>query len=658
MENNNKQKCTISARIFYLLLIFTLASCAQLPEQKTVNNIVWLEQGWKSDERDRFHFESQGTMTIPVPYEWFIAFEQPGFNLFGEKGLVIENGYLSHFGFISTSPTQQNQAGLPVGFAVTYNTTNPAIGDGKVNGVGLTCAACHTGQMIVNDTSIRYDGGPAMSDLTGLISVLGLAAIETFIDENKFDRFAQRVLGIENTPAKRSELKKDLKQVIIRQVKGIIEPLKLKDAGLIEAIKEDLHHKKFISFIKDVRKLIHKKRDKPTKEGFARLDALNRIGNTVFGGDTGNYANVAVIQAPVNYPHLWNASWFRWVQYDASIMGPMIRNSGEAMGVAAYIKLDENAKNNFESSVPLDNLFWVETMLAGKTPPTKNRKFTGLQHPKWDEKLFNKIDKQKHAKGAKLYQEHCQGCHLAPFDSDEFWTHNWTPANKAGQSYLDLPIVSLDLLGTDPEEAKVLIDRKVDTRGIGLNTEVYVESYDWFANDPVYYGAKDDWCKKTVIKDGESQPFSVSLGAAVQEVNDAWYKSHNISKADQMKMNGYRKNCLRAPPAYKARPLNGIWATAPFLHNGSVPSIFDLLSPLAERPKTFYLGSLEYDIKNMGYNTEEKKGYTKIDTSIKGNSNAGHEFSNKQGKGVIGPLLSKEERYQIIEYLKDIRSVN
>ena len=52
-------------------------------------------------------------------------------------------------------------------------------------------------------------------------------------------------------------------------------------------------------------------------------------------------------------------------------------------------------------------------------------------------------------------------------------------------------------------------------------------------------------------------------------------------------MNGFRPNGVRAPLAYKARPLNGIWATPPYLHNASVPNIYALLSPVSERPTNF-----------------------------------------------------------------------
>ena len=71
---------------------------------------------------------------------------------------------------------------------------------------------------------------------------------------------------------------------------------------------------------------------------------------------------------------------------------------------------------------------------------------------------------------------------------------------------------------------------------------------------------------------------------------------------------------LRPPLAYKARPHNGIWATPPYLHNGSVPSVYALLSPVSERPKVFYLGSKQYDPEYLGLNTDRLKGATEFCT--------------------------------------------
>ncbi len=645
--------------IILIGFIIFVSGCINIPTMPTSNNITWLEQGWTEQERQKFHHTSQGTMTLPIPYEWFSALEQPGFKLFGTKGLVIENGYLARLGFITGEITPYNQAGLPVGFSVDYNVTNPAISKTTFNAIGLTCAACHTGQMRVNDISVRYDGGPAMTNLTEFISVLSVALIETYIDDAKFSRFSQRILGITNTKANRKKLRKSLKHTLKNQIQSIVKLEELQLAGLRDKARKDIKEHPFRNRIKIIRDII-KDRKKSTAEGFTRLDALNRIGNTVFGTATGNLKNIVKTDAPVNYPYLWNTSWFLWVQYDASIMGPMIRNSGEALGVAAYVTLDQNSPNNFNSSVKLDNLFWMESLLGGTTPPTKNKKFYGLQPPQWREDIFGEINQKKHAQGAKLYAELCQGCHLPPMDSEKFWSDTyWTKPDEKNQSYLDLPIVDINYIGTDPQEALVLIKRKVDTTNIGLNTRVYLEDKEWFTkNNPVYFGSKSTDCKPVMVTDGKAQPFSLSLGATVQSVNDYRYKTHNTPIAQQEKMNGYRKNCLRAPFAYKARPLNGVWATAPFLHNGAVPNIYTLLSPVKERPKKFYLGSLDYDIKKMGYKMIKAKGFFELDTTIIGNSNKGHEFSNTPEKGVIGRGLSKEERYQLIEYLKDIRVVD
>ncbi|MBX3335169.1 MAG: hypothetical protein KF876_13665 [Nitrospira sp.] len=120
-------------------------------------------------------------------------------------------------------------------------------------------------------------------------------------------------------------------------------------------------------------------------------------------------------------------------------------------------------------------------------------------------------------------------------------------------------------------------------------------------------------------------------------------------------MNGNRPNLLQTKNIYKARPLNGIWATAPFLHNGSVPTMYALLSPVAERPREFCLGDREYDPIHMGYRTQCTEGAFRLDTSIPGNLNTGHEFKDgPSGLGVLGRGLSQQERLDLIEFLKSL----
>jgi hypothetical protein len=103
-----------------------------------------------------------------------------------------------------------------------------------------------------------------------------------------------------------------------------------------------------------------------------------------------------------------------------------------------------------------------------------------------------------------------------------------------------------------------------------------------------------------------------------------------------------------------------VWATPPYLHNGSVPTIWHLLGPEDKRPPTFWLGHREYDPKHLGYEHDRKlPGGFEFDTSLRGNHNTGHVFDNSYKKpgqkpGVIGRGLSDDERLALIEYLKVI----
>ena len=105
--------------------------------------------------------------------------------------------------------------------------------------------------------------------------------------------------------------------------------------------------------------------------------------------------------------------------------------------------------------------------------------------------------------------------------------------------------------------------------------------------------------------------------------------------------------------SYKARSLNGIWATAPYLHNGSVPTLYDLLLPKKRdsdpkdgeyRPDQFQVGSREFDPERVGLKSSGYTGFT-FDTRHAGNSNAGHTY---------GTGLDKEERLDLLEYLKSL----
>jgi hypothetical protein len=102
-------------------------------------------------------------------------------------------------------------------------------------------------------------------------------------------------------------------------------------------------------------------------------------------------------------------------------------------------------------------------------------------------------------------------------------------------------------------------------------------------------------------------------------------------------------------PAYESRVLHGIWATAPYLHNSSVPNLWELLKPPAEHTTSFMVGSRVFDPKNVGYDTEHspfKNGLFVVDpANANGNGNGGH---------VYGTDLTEEQRWAIVEFLKTL----
>ena len=96
---------------------------------------------------------------------------------------------------------------------------------------------------------------------------------------------------------------------------------------------------------------------------------------------------------------------------------------------------------------------------------------------------------------------------------------------------------------------------------------------------------------------------------------------------------------------YAARPLYGIWAAAPYLHNGSVPTLYDLLLPPEQRPKTFALGGREYDPVKLGFavGTACSQRDCLVDTTRTGDGNGGH---------IWGTDLAEPDRMALLEYLK------
>ena len=630
----------------------------ELPKYRELETIHLNPEGWGKYNDHWFHNTSQGTATLPIPYDWLIALEEPSSNpwfiFFSEKKPFVED-YILRLGFIKGAKSIENPDGLPIGLARTESLYFPGIGR-KAAAVGFTCAACHTGQMIHDDKRYVIDGGPAMTDISLLRTSLGAALGQTVLSSkflvfnHRFKRFAERVLGSHDNVLTRSRLKKELANTISELAKS-------QDTILVT-------------------------------EGFTRLDALNRIGNQVFAKAMNRESNYSPIVAPVNFPHIWTTSWFNWVQYDASIMQPLVRNVGEALGVKAYVNTtagesfeNNNDKNQrFASSVPVKKLVEMEEWLGGTHPLKNGNEFNGITAPAWPAE-FPEIDQDLANAGAVLYKNRCQHCHLPPVTSDEFWDSKYWhkiqymedgEIKTTDDPYLKLIVKPLDFIGTDQAQASVLINRTVDTTGLHLDTHVYT----W---PPKPLNSDSDspapMLTKVPVKDSATSLFALALGAFVERTNQQWFDQNYVPEDQQPIYEGLRPNGLQAGQGYKARPLNGVWATAPFLHNGSVPTLYDLLSPLKDRPTFVELGDQTFDTEKVGiFQGETIKKLNKqsqeqdhrvmddysdgrfiLDTRTRGNHNTGHLFDDdKDVRGRIYKAFTKAEKMQLIEYLKTL----
>jgi hypothetical protein len=127
-----------------------------------------------------------------------------------------------------------------------------------------------------------------------------------------------------------------------------------------------------------------------------------------------------------------------------------------------------------------------------------------------------------------------------------------------------------------------------------------------------------------------------------------WLDSFTAEMASRMNTLGqgysWHFQHFRKQDGYANSPLDGIWLRAPYLHNGSVPTLRDLLKPAKDRPAVFWRGNDLYDWNNVGF-VHDDKAYFKYDTSLPGNGNQGHEY---------GTPLPADDRDALLEYLKTL----
>ena len=361
------------------------------------------------------------------------------------------------------------------------------------------------------------------------------------------------------------------------------------------------------------RRAWHQRNDPPKEgqpgfAGYARLDAFGVIFNEVMhklSSQPDDYTirenyrapNYRVPDTPVSYPFLWDTHFHDWTQWNGvSPAIPMGRNVGQVIGVFGEVNMKKG-----KTSIRLKNLRNLHGLVKK------------LRSPVWPESILGDIDREKAKKGKELFIQHCERCHLTQKRNEHLDDIDVT------MSLLHPPQSSHDFsIGTDPKMAENAARYMITSRQSGEQ----VPASDQLGS--VVF---------TAIKTNLWELLLVGL-----DTISAFFDHWTITQP--------------TPIAYKARPLDGIWATAPFLHNGSVPNLYEILLPVEERTTRFCVGVKDFDPQNVGFINVEHcppgVAGTTLDTSQAGNLNSGHTDD------IYGIEFNEEQRWQLVEYQKTL----
>ena len=370
------------------------------------------------------------------------------------------------------------------------------------------------------------------------------------------------------------------------------------------------------------------------------------IFNRLTGLDTGEPPtylipeNIARADAPTRYPFLWNAAvqnktqWPGFADNGNDVLG-MSRNLGEVYGVfgvfhpvkqSGVFNRDYLANNsaNFSGLETLEGL--VRKIGAPKWP--------------WE------IDRRLAAQGAGIYNRKtaaggCTDCHgIRPGAVRPIFNQTWaTPIIDVGTDARECEILGRTVQTGSMEGAKIPL--------IGAAIKGNDTAFNVLATSVIGAIVQNKLSLQTTLSATEAVSSDQALPPELEALKGAFRTPDTL-----------RDTTLEAAPAgtqprsgcaYEARVLEGIWAAAPYLHNGSVPSIAELLKPAAERKSAFNIGPA-YDIETVGLaNDQVRFDYilkTTDCSAIKsGNSRCGHEY---------GTGLSPSEKSALIEYLKSL----
>lgn len=571
-------------------------------EDGSIPEREYLDQNWNEVTRKNFWFTSQGSQIIP--YKWFVYLERAN-----SVQLFRNVDHMEELRYIPVSSDSTNPGGLPIGFSPDFDQRT-----GRA-WMGFTCAACHTNQLNYEENKILIEGAPTLANFTLFFNELIEALDITLVDTSKFARFAGKLFGENPSEEAKVNLKDEMNNTIIT----------LRERQKINSLPDSIYSKDFL--------------------GYARLDAFGQIANQgVVFAINAPADNASISNAPVSYPFLWGTHQSNVVQWNGSapntpVIGPLARNMGEVVGVFGNLEIDSVSRtvSRYTSTIQIEALGHLEKWL------------TDLRSPQWPDNILPKIDSSKALRGKVIYQKNCTSCHMVIDRENESEKYKavMTPLNSIGTDSTMAWNVQNHMAKTYIMEGKkksVLFGDKFgpETRALDIAVNGVIGT---ILEHPIksfkagLMAFKEEDRKKLIAKKGLEESMNVEdLKSLLGEYSDS-LKLSEKSIDDTLR--------------YKARPLNGIWATAPYLHNGSVPNLWQLLQKPENRDTSFYVGSREFDPKLVGFEITQAKGTTlfrvvKDGKQIPGNSNAGHTY---------GTDLTDKEKWDLVEYMKTLGSV-
>ena len=304
---------------------------------------------------------------------------------------------------------------------------------------------------------------------------------------------------------------------------------------------------------------------------------------------------------------IWDMGKFQWEHFDSQIGSGVSRI---AFGFSVF--------DAFYSPTKLETVNWNVENVHRSAIEIVNK----LHAPAWPERILGRIDRARAERGKKTYRSHCAGCH-EPVASEQM------------NGLLVANVFPYKQVGTDPLYIESQYDRDPKT-GELLPRQVFT--------GPL---------AGTLFADEAGRPrksvdfVTVYLPKISQAILEARYRVLGIDpKKARAAVEDGRPNVYRRTLSHTAKPLRGIWATAPYLHNDSVPNLYQLLLPASQRAERFRVGG-DFDPAQVGYHPDAEVGF-QLDTTIDGNRNVGHEGPR------YGTRLEEEARLDLLEYLKTL----